>query len=95
MSPAGERLEAPTGLPLESRLAQGASVDDDLGVPRDHQGAVPPPGRDGPCLGQGVGEDELLRSPLGRLLDLCRDRPEVEAQRLEQRLALRRGRGQD
>ena len=28
-------------------------------------------------LGQGVGEDELLRRPLGRLLDLCRDRPEV------------------
>src|SRR4249919_998066 len=33
MGPAGKRFEAPTGLALESRLAQGASVDDDLGVP--------------------------------------------------------------
>ena len=61
----------PACLSLESGLAQGAAVNHHLGVSGDHQRALSPPGGDRARLGECVGEDELLRRPLGRLLDLC------------------------
>ena len=70
-----------TGLPGRGRRPRPRCL-------RRSRASPAPPGSDRPRLGEGVGEDELLRRPLARLLDLCRDRPEVDAQRLQQRFAL-------
>jgi hypothetical protein len=77
------------GLALEGRLAEGTTVHDNLGIASDHQRSPSSPRRDRPALGQGVGDHDLARVPLADLLDLRCDRPELDAQRIQQRLALR------
>ncbi|HEX4735472.1 MAG TPA: hypothetical protein VH247_13725, partial [Thermoleophilaceae bacterium] len=87
--PPGESIEHPPRLRCVPRLAEHHAVDVHLRVAGQDSGTL-----DGPCLAQGVLEDDLARVALRQLVDVRRADVELDPELLEDRLALRRSRSE-
>jgi hypothetical protein len=87
---AGETLEERPRLALRLWLSENLTVEEDLRVAAEHVVPV-----DRARLAAGVLYDYLTRLAGAQLLDLRRLRPEIDPELLEDRAALRGGRGED